>query len=276
MEVQYTDVPLKNDEDSEIIRYLLGESMAPEAVERIEQRYIFDNRYFSHLQALEDRLIADFLAGRLGEDQKALFEKNFLSSSHRRRRVEVQRGMRDFLSTARSAATETAATRERHPGPRLVMLAAAAVLLGCIGLTTAVIRQRSEIARLQARLAAEAPAAPAARPQQALAFLLLPGMRRNEPGNRVSSQGAEIVHLQLSLPSAAQPYNSFTASLELPAGAPVWQQYGLRPGTADGRPVVDLRLPASLIPRGEYVVKVNAEAAGGKPEPLPSYVFRVD
>ena len=277
-------MPLTDDDERLIIRYLLGDQMPERQLERIEESFIHNDLYFDELQRLEDRLIADALAGHLPAQEAALFDQNFLASPRRRRAFEVQRGMRDFLLSARTglegSSSPAALERRRpvfagaYPGLRLAWGSAALAGVLCVGLGVSFLRQRSEVAALRAQLES-AGASPAELSVQRplAAFLLLPGAQRGEQaGNRISpSPDASLVRLRLQ--TSRPLYPAYTATLELPDGSALWRQFRLQANAAG--PFVELGIPVSLLPAGDYVITLTGTTDSGRQEKLPSYVFRV-
>jgi hypothetical protein len=279
-------VPLKDDEQRQIRQYLLGETSGPDR-DTIEQRFILNDRYFDDVQALEDRLIADFLADRLPGHERQLFEQNFLASPRRRRKVETQRGMRDFLSEARSPgpevvagpahiAEQAAAPIPVPPGHKFTWLAAAAAFLLSIGLGVHSVSLRTEITSLRDQLARRPAATAAEAPEQTMAIVLDPGIERggSTPNTLTLPPQVGLIHLRLRLTSS-NSYASYAADLELPDGTLLLRQYRLKPQTTGAAALLDLLIPSSLIPSGDYVVTLAGVTASGKFDPKPSYVFRI-
>ena len=104
-------------------RFLLGEASEEERA-AVEQEYFADERALERMEAAEEDLIEDYLADRLGSDQRTLFERRYLTVPHRRRRVETIRGL---MSAAQRAAPAPAARRFR--AMEWASLAAAALLI---------------------------------------------------------------------------------------------------------------------------------------------------
>lgn len=78
-------------------RYLLGELPEKERSE-LEELYFSDNSVFTLLSVVEDELVDDYVRGVLQDDRER-FERNYLNSEERRRRVQLAR---DLLSIART------------------------------------------------------------------------------------------------------------------------------------------------------------------------------
>lgn len=78
---------------SAIRRYLLG-ALDDEALqEQIEEQLVVDEKFADELQAAEDQLIEDHLDDELTQTERQQFEKFFLSTPQRRKRVQLVRGV---------------------------------------------------------------------------------------------------------------------------------------------------------------------------------------
>lgn len=100
-----------------IMRYLLGELGADEQSE-LEELYFADPSFFHEVTSARDELIDAYLRDELTDDERERFEHHFMSSSHRRERVEFAKALigiiekTDEPSTA-SIVTESPSTPRR-------------------------------------------------------------------------------------------------------------------------------------------------------------------
>ena len=83
--------------EREMINYFLG-NLSPERERQVEERFFSDDRFFEQLQAVKEELIDNYLHQKLCDEDKALFEKNFLSSPTHRQQVEFARFLMNSLS----------------------------------------------------------------------------------------------------------------------------------------------------------------------------------
>lgn len=276
-------MPVNDNDEEKLILYLLGGFLSEDDQSRIEQRYIHSDAYSDELQRLEDRLIGDYLHDKLPERHRLLFEKNFLASERRRKRMEIQRGMEVFFSKNREA--------ERLGAPDPVALnptlavsghrvwafqaIATAILLGAfLGVAVLSWRQHTELADL--RLARSRPpgveASAASSPRE---FSLSSGLQRSAAGvNRIALAPGELVAvLRLKLDSAPRRFRRYEATFETAEGKPIWTQYQIEPLVDGGDEYLKVIVPAAVLPRGEYVVAVAGITDSGSRETLPSFVF---
>ncbi len=70
--------------------YLLG-TLEPAEAAAFEDRYFADDAVFAELKDAEDRLIADFLAGRLSPRDQKLFEARYLRVPELRQKLDAAR-----------------------------------------------------------------------------------------------------------------------------------------------------------------------------------------
>ena len=88
--------------DPKLTRYLLGDLPADES-RRIKEAMPFDRNLRWEVETTEDELIVLYAYGMLREDDRLMFETNFLSSEVRRRRLEFARA---WLERRKSSFTD--------------------------------------------------------------------------------------------------------------------------------------------------------------------------
>lgn len=71
-------------------RYLLGE-VPRHLRKQIEKKFFEDDSFFDRLLYVEEQLMADYVYGKLTEDERLRFESSFLTSPKRQQRVEELR-----------------------------------------------------------------------------------------------------------------------------------------------------------------------------------------
>jgi hypothetical protein len=84
---------------------------------------------------------------------------------------------------------------------------------------------------------------------------------------------AEVVRLRLQL--SANAYLLYRTVLYDAESAEMWAQSGLRARADRGRAAIVIILPAAVLSRGDYLVKVSGIDEGVEPETIASYSFRV-
>jgi hypothetical protein len=80
-----------------IARYLLGELSEEQQVE-IEERAFADKDYLASITAVENDLIDEYVRNELSGADRQRFEKQFLASAERRKRVEFARALAGVMS----------------------------------------------------------------------------------------------------------------------------------------------------------------------------------
>jgi hypothetical protein len=148
-----------------IAQYLLGELPEEQQVE-IEERAFADKDYLASITAVENDLIDEYVRHELSEKERQQFEKRFLASAGRRKRVEFARALANVPAEAPAAEKESrmvahsaaswrvsleAFVRGLNPVARFAMGTAMLLLLvGGAWLLTETLRLRSQLTRLQA------------------------------------------------------------------------------------------------------------------------------
>jgi len=144
------------------------------------------------------------------------------------------------------------------------------VFVGAVFLTWSYGETRRETGRLESQIAR-------LREQSAslpifATFVLTPERLRSRGGDQLQiPTGARWIELRVELPEVARDSSIFAAALSTAEGQEICGQKGLsRSGSS-----VEIDLPASLLPRGDYVLSLTA-VDGTNQKNLPSYQFRID
>lgn len=126
----------ETDNEAKLISYLLGD-LPEEEMHQIEERYFSDDRLHEELRAIERDLIDRYAQGEFSGREKERFEKYFLSSPERRKRLRFARALKQYTST-QSAETMEPIPRHIHlpwwkqllASPYLRAAAVAIILIG--------------------------------------------------------------------------------------------------------------------------------------------------
>ena len=299
-------------------RYVLGdleEDVRPE----LEELLVTDFDAFEALGVIEDELIGEYVEETGSATERRRFERNFLTSAERLRRLSLARALKRRASATPRPRAEThdtgfAPVRPFSWRPAWVGLAAA-LAVSLVGNVWQAAHYWALGARVEGpsphRLSASTSPAPVgeisveseelrarlAREQRERAeadarvktlekhlqgsrapvvtFTLAAGLLRSGGSlPRVSlPSGAVVVRLRLELPG--EDYPRYRAALLDADGDEIWTASKLAAEAEAGRTAVVLVLPAGLLPRGDYQVKLSGVAERGNPEAVATYSLRV-
>jgi hypothetical protein len=271
-------------DDAVIRAYLLG--LLPDgSAEDVEEAYFVDPEVFARVRAVEDDLLDDYAAGRLGHPEKSAFEHRYLATDALRQRVIGARALR-----------LAAPARALEVVPRRRWLAPAAIAAGLlVAMLTSWLWQSQAPAVLPEgpppSMAREVrptpspsqgasptpPASPAispsavAPPTTRLVLALSPTLLRGPGGPavvRVPPQSDAIV-LELLGDRAVVPRGAaLRVSVETVEGAQVWSGPARR--VDGGSSVATAEVPADRLAPADYLVTLSAGD-----ETLYRYFFRV-
>lgn len=291
--------------EKRLIQYLLGQ-MRQEDQAKIEELYLADPDFHQELRAVERDLIDQYVHEELPKSEQEHFEKYFLSSPGRRKKVEFARALMHSLANGPAVANRAVSSQERFPGwtslfhlfgvrPRAWLSAAAAVVILVGGWLLLMNRQKQnspdQVVRVpQQRPDDTGPKKPPvpsppevvrpkdpdpAPPVQVATFVLTPGLTRDIDETRtLIIEGNVQVSLQLHLETGG--YKSYRAMIRTAEGDEIWSQDGLKPRSTRSDQVITVRLPASRFTSRDYIIKVSAATTGGEVEEVSSYYFRVN
>ncbi len=80
--------------------YLLGRLDSEPRSERVEERMMSEPEYYDELLVVEDEVIDQYLSGELSAAERDGFERNFLSTPERVRKLKFARALRGYVSAA--------------------------------------------------------------------------------------------------------------------------------------------------------------------------------
>ena len=263
-------------------RYVRGELDETLRLE-LEELLLTDPDAFEALGVVEDELIEEYLEGEGSALERKGFEEHFLTSPVRRGRLTFLRALKDRAVSAAQATLEEAPAapgqggRPSGRGPSWIEAVADWLrparwqpAWAVVGATLAL--SLAGNAWLAWRQLAPLEPTVSAVPTLALTSGLL---RAEGTLPRVAvSPAAAGVRLILELPG--NDYPRYRATLVDDEGNEVWVAPRLQAETAGGRTSIVLVVPAALLPRGDYQVKLSGITPSGEPEVLSSSPFRVN
>lgn len=296
-----------------IRQYLLGNLPADERI-KLEDECFAKADAFEELVAADNDLIDSYVNGELHETEKALFERRYLTSSLRRRRVE-------FAGTLAHACSESKAKVRverfsswkfglnpfsRPNFPLQWASVAAALILAIAGswllfqnhqlrmeLKEAQTAQ-ADLSRQEAKIRQNSPklderdTSRSQKPPQNTVIAKLDSAREPVLTFTVSSgavRGGEtkqkdlvippgISSVVLRLPISTDDYMTYEADLQTAEGLEIQSAKGLTRRKSGPQTVVTLRIPSNLLGSGDYIVVLSGTDESGKVQPVGSYAFR--
>ncbi|HET9834511.1 MAG TPA: hypothetical protein VFP91_22460 [Vicinamibacterales bacterium] len=276
-------------DDELLVRYLVG-ATTDEETETLDEMSIAEEAFAVRLRAVEHDLVDAYVNGELTGDLLDRFTSHYLSSPAGLAKVDIAKALRDYRNQRASGRSS-----------QKWLLAAAAVLLAAVatlvvddlrlrrqatdarGRQTA-LEQRSRelqdtLAQEQAR-AREQPAvttrAPASIGAGRLLSLVIFAATRDAQQLPTVSLANTVEGVTLQLDPGGDEFSEYRAALqEASTERVVWRSGPLRAVSAGGRSVLTMTVPATLLHRGEYAIKLTGVQTAGEPKVLDSYPFRV-
>jgi hypothetical protein len=265
--------------DGGLRRYLLG--LLPEAdAEALEEAYLARPEVLDRVRGVEDDLLDDYAADRLGEDEKRAFETRYLASPPLRQRVMAARALRRALAEGGAPAVPRVGARR---GPRWTFPVALAAGL----LVAAVTYRLWPAAGPRTASASPQPSIQIGTPDTAVTatvpvkvvLALSPVLLRGEqpPLARRIPAGTDTVVLELEGDPALLPARStdLEATVATVEGAAVWRGLadrarGASAATRSPR-LASVDVPVRVLPPGDYVVTLSAPGR----ESIQRYFLRI-
>jgi hypothetical protein len=278
-------------DNASIRRYLLG--LLPEAeAEALEEEYFARPEALERIRGVEDDLLDDYAAGRLGPDDKRSFERRYLASQPLRDRVLAARALhRAAVAEAAPTARPLVGRPTRWAWPLAI---AAGLLLAVVAFWLRPVpppkvadsstpptsagpseRPAPDAAGTSSPAAVPSPSPPRGAVTGARVVLALsPVLLRGQGGPAVLRipPGADTVVLELegdaaSLPSKLHRLDIVIATVE---GRRTWSGETHPGGRGRSNLLTTAEIPADRLPPGDYLVTLSS--AG---ETVHRYFFRV-
>lgn len=261
--------------------FLLGLS-DPVADRRTEESILEGSLSAEDLLQAEDELIDDYLFGRLNPIEEEKFNAHFLVSGERSERLNLARALMQHASSqpaeARAVQTETRLTSVRLLllGWRIpIMTGAAAAALALAWLVAQDLRLSRDLekARKASGEAHQLLAQNSADTQ--VRVELFPGQTRGigrTPAVRLPNGAGQ---LWIIIHPSTQLAGKFRVELVGDDESEIWAEEFAHPlsGVAGE---ISISIPAALLARGDYWLRLEEPSTGGKLVEVETYSFRVD
>lgn len=245
-------------------RYLLGMASQQER-DALEDAYFASPDALEGLEDAEDALVESYLDATLSADERAAFERYYLASPIRTRRVEVVRSLRRGATLADSPS--------RWSGLAVAASALLAVTVaGLVWISGGPARSRGEAPAVAATPTPPSiPTPTVPRRVPIVVALAVPSVTVRGAGGPPTARiptDADVLALTLQVdpgqPAAAEPL----VVVETVEGREIWQG----PGTAARGVLVSI--PSDRLEGGDYLAVVF-DTSGGRRTELAQYFFRV-
>jgi len=293
---------MQDTEDQRLTKqYLLGE-LDPEEQRRVEERLLTDDAYFEELLMAEDELTDEYLGGALSAHEQERFERHFLATPERHQKLRFARVLRKYIDGGRAAADSATTPVAAPPSsswkrwlpsflrtqrPAVVFSLAITLLISMLCGFWIIIqtrRARNQPLRAQSqRAAVEGELAELNSPQNQnpeivspfFVVSLTPGLARGsgEITKVAVPAAASLVQFRLDTPS--DEYRSYWAVLQKDDDTEIFTIKDLTAEGAGSSKIVALKVPARLLTRGDYSLRLSGLPPDGKSEEIGKYLFRV-
>ena len=241
-----------------IRRYLLGQ-LPDQTQQTLEEGFMTGDTSLEELEAAEDELVDEYLAGRLSNQERDQFEKHFLSAPEREQKLRFAKVFHRYAAAHQPP--PTVSSDARTPTNFLsfqtwpARIAALAVILVAIGgIWFYLSRQR----------------------QPSFATITLsPSLSNRSDGVEVTKvklpANADFLKLILNLPTRPRG-TSYRAVLENQAGETMTTIL-----TQENSSSLGIAIPASQLKPGQYAVKLFAKSGAGVEQRVEgNYFFAVE
>jgi hypothetical protein len=242
---------------------------------------MMDAALFDEVEAQEEALIEGYLAGNLATDEYELFERQYLASPFRRRRVD---GVRRLIAAAARPTVRERSLPGAHSARRWMRPAAWAALAAAAVIVIAArmwLPPRQDAPSVAQRAQEPAPAAPAPSLPQTpspitIAFSLSPMTVRSAQDVAALSIPAGTTTVSLRLEGEPRPARARALQVVLRTvdGTEMWRGPARSPASGAPGVLAEAELPASVLTPDDYILELF-ESGPGRPQPIASYFVRL-
>jgi anti-sigma factor RsiW len=280
-----SNMQTESDNEVLLVKYLLGK-LSEEEQAQVEDRALADADYLGALEAAEADLIDAYVGGELPQSDRRAFERRFLTSPARLRKVEFARALANVAADSPSPVlrrpTILAVIRGWTPALRFAVAMAALI---CVAAPSwIVLRMRSRIDVLDAQRRDLATREQSLREQLrdshraaspvAASLILIPGLSRSSTNVQrlVLGPSTQIAHIQIQL-DTRDDYPRFRVELRSRRGEEILTLANLpRHRTSTGY-AVSFDVPATALPEGDYELALKGIGPGQPPADLAYFYF---
>jgi hypothetical protein len=267
-------------------RYLLGQASEDEC-SRIEREYFRDESVVDRIDAAEENLIEDYLAERLGPDERGQFTRHYLASPTHRRRVEA---VRRLTALGGTTAVPPALEPARSPSPWKPALwqsswpAAAAAVLVLAAAATYTLTREQRVSNNPAAsnvpssgVVAQNPRASSPAAPRVFTLSISPAAVRSagDSAAAIIPSGTDIVVMQLEGDGGARPASRARAVVRTVSGSEVWRGPASVAGDLPAGVRARIEVPAARVPADDYIVELFGPDAKGVERQQSSYFLRL-
>jgi hypothetical protein len=274
---------------SQLLRKYLLHDLGETEQEHIELRLLSDKEFTRCLAVTQDDLIDDYVAGRLSDREIEMFKQHYVTTPERLQRlnfgIAFDRYVSERIPVHRSDTFDRLfAFARTHP---LKTATAVVVLLFIFGVVLFIpfrvnqhqIAQnlQQEFARLNVRQETDS------RPLSVLklssgdarALMLRHNLVRGDDEERSVELTSTVTLLRLVLEAPSGAYKTYQAMLQTAEGKDLASVSDLKARSEEGAQFVIVNIPARLITRGDYQLKLMGISEGGRVSDVGLYPFRV-
>jgi hypothetical protein len=235
-------------------RYLLGQ-LTDDEEQKLEERLLVEDDFLQEVELTKDELAQEYAGGELTTKERQWLQKNFLASPEGKQRHEFAKTFDNYVKNHRAQHQKSTSLIERlrklwNLQPQLVTAASmVAVLVIAIGIYVTI---------------------PTSTPRSMAQLTVTnsPGMRSTAPGpsQPTVKLKEDTLKLTLMLPQAVSPGSGFR--VEVLSDDNVTRTFEAR---AQDTQSISVQIPATQLPRGQYVATVST--INGNPPRVPGYYY---
>jgi anti-sigma factor RsiW len=263
--------------DTLLRQYLLGKVDDDER-QRIEKLFITDSQARDRVLAAEQDLIEAYLEDSLTTEDKEIFLSHYAETPDQQRKLRITKSIKDWAVTEAQAVPNSSSfwsfLEPLRLRPAFVVPVAVAVLIAIVVASVWFSRSREHWAIQKEVAQLNTPESLSQTPSDMISLRLTPvAVRSGKAQNQLTKRAdTQIVELQL-LGIDRERYPSYRASVSRVEGKKPIVTFDIKP---EDNNAVRLRLSASRLDKGSYVIELSGIAADGSVGPTEEYTFTVD
>jgi len=276
------------DEEKDNLRKYLLHELAEAEQEQIEIRLLRDRGFGRSLEIAQDELIDDFVNASLSDHEKDRFQKHYLITSERQRKLGFATALDKYVTDSggarKAAAFEKLLTFVYAKPFNAAFAAVGLFLIFGAGLLTvwriqhAGYRDRQqEFARVNRRAETDSISYSQLRQdsEKTRVLSLRQNVVREDGDSRKVEINAGVTLVRLLLEVETGSYQSFNGTLQTARGDDLASVENLSARDVDGTQFVVINVPAELLTSGDYQLRLTGTRNDGQATDIGLYPFQV-
>jgi hypothetical protein len=275
-------------EESRLLRHYLLHALEENEQEQVELRLLAEKDFSRRLIMAQQDLIDDYVAGRLSDSEEDRFRQYYVTTPERLQRLKFGIALNRYVSERAPVRASDRPNRlfeflRQRPYHALAAMAVLLVVGGTMLLTQFSLNPyevddkqslKQEFVRINRGQDTRPLSVLKLSSPDTSVLTLRHNVVRGDAGDRDVGITSSVTQVRLLVEVPPNPYKTYVATLQTEAGEDLGSVSALESRSEEGAHFVVINIPAKLIPRGDYQLKLGGTREDGQADAVGTYSFR--